>query len=124
MAKVLIRHGELIVEVEAVNRIWGLRCRLEIPLAHVVGASIGPALAQGFPGTPPVGGDRSAVLDASRFVPAGTRVFWDARDPTQLVAIDLADTRYTQLVVGVDDPPDVAARIYEALRSARKEPGG
>jgi hypothetical protein len=111
----MVRHGELIVEVEGINRIWALRCQLELPLAHVVGAAV-----DGVPGRIravqlPDASHELQVLGAAAFVHDGDRVAWGVRDPGHTIVITLADVDYPRLVVEVDEPLDAVDRINEAL---------
>ncbi|MEU7854513.1 hypothetical protein [Nonomuraea sp. NPDC049141] len=44
------------------------------------------------------------MITAGTFHLDGERVFWDVHDAAKAVVIELADERYTRLVVEVDDP--------------------
>jgi hypothetical protein len=98
------------------DQLWALKCRLEIPLSHVVGAEVDPEVTQGWrkgiraPGTHVPG-----VITAGTFYQDGERVFWDVHDPQKTVVIRLRDERYARLVIEVDDPPATAAVIQGAL---------
>jgi hypothetical protein len=116
MAEVELTESALIVHVQGMDRIWALKSRLEITLAHVVGAEIDPEVAQGWrkglraPGTHVPG-----VITAGTFYQEGERVFWDVHDPEKTVVIHLKDDLYARLVIEVNDPPATAAAIQRAL---------
>ena len=116
MAEVELTESALIVHVQGMDRIWALKSRLEITLAHVVGAEIDPEVAQGWrkglraPGTHVPG-----VITAGTFYQEGERVFWDVHHPEKTVVIHLKDERYARLVIEVNDPPATAAVIQRAL---------
>jgi hypothetical protein len=116
VAEVELTENALIVHVRGMDRLWALKSRLEIPLAHVVGAEVYPQVAQGWrkgiraPGTHVPG-----VITAGTFYQEGERVFWDVHDPEKTVVINLKDERYARLVIEVDDPPATAAAIQGAL---------
>jgi hypothetical protein len=116
VAEVELTEDALIVHVRGMDRLWALKSRLEIPLAHVVGAEIDPEVAQGWrksiraPGTHVPG-----VITAGTFYQEGERVFWDVHDPESTVVIHLKDDLYARLVIEVDDPPSTAAAIQRAL---------
>ena len=116
MAEVELTESALIVHVQGMDRIWALKSRLEITLAHVVGAEIDPEVAQGWrkglraPGTHVPG-----VITAGTFYQEGERVFWDVHDSEKAVVIHLKDERYARLVIEVDEPPATAAAIQRAL---------
>ena len=116
MTEVELTENALIVHVRGVDRLWALKSRLEIPLAHVVCAEVDPEVAQGWrkglraPGTHVPG-----VITAGTFYQEGERVFWDVHDPERTVVIHLKDERYARLVIEVDDPHATAAAIQGAL---------
>lgn len=119
MARIVVRHGELVIEVEGINQIWALRCLLEIPLAHIVGAGIDPAISKQRP-TKPTGRSHDLhVLDAATFVREGDRVEWGVDDPSFAIVITLADERYPRLVVQVEDPEAAVAKLNEAIAAHR-----
>jgi hypothetical protein len=116
VAEVELTGDALIVHVRGMDRLWALKSRLEIPLAHVVGAEIDPEVTQGWrkgiraPGTHVPG-----VITAGTFYQEGERVFWDVHDPESTVVIHLKDDLYARLVIEVDDPASTAAAIQGAL---------
>ena len=116
MTKVELTRDALVVHVQGMDRLWALKSRLEIPLAHVVGAEVDPEIAREWhkgiraPGTHVPG-----VITAGTFYQEGERVFWDVHDPEKTVVIHLKDERYARLVIEVDDPPATAAAIQRAL---------
>jgi hypothetical protein len=118
MAKILVEHSELIVEVEGIDTLWALRCQLEIPLAHVRGAVLGNALTKDM--LQQTGGTRvSGAVAAAGMLQRGDKVYWVVRDATKAVMIELTDERYGRLVVEVDDPATVVARINRAVVERR-----
>ena len=50
------------------------------------------------------GTDIPNLFRAGTFYVQGDWVFWDVRHPEQAIIIDLADERYAQLIVEVEDP--------------------
>ena len=115
-AEVVLAQDSLIVHVEGMDRLWSLRSRLEIPLAHVVGAEADPEVARGRWQGIRSGGTRvPGVITAGTFHHEGERVFWDVHNPGKAIAIGLRDERYAMLVVEVEDPEATVATIQEAL---------
>jgi hypothetical protein len=114
IAKVTVEFGELIVEIEGVDALWALRSQLEIPLAHVRGAAIDDECVS----SPPCLGEATPVsgaVCAGCFLQRGDHVFWDVHEPANAIAIALTDDHYARLVVEVDDPKFVVARINRAV---------
>ena len=115
MAEVELARDALIVHVRGMDRLWALKSRLEIPLAHVVNAEADPELARGWRGIRSVGTQVPGVITAGTFHQEGERVFWDVHDPEKTVVIRLKDERYSRLVIEVEDPPTTVAAIRERL---------
>ena len=117
MAEVELAQDALIVHVRGMDRLWALRSRLEIPLAHVLSADeADPALARGWwQGIRSGGIQLPGVITAGTFHQEGERVFWDVHDPEKAVVIGLKDERYSRLVIEVEDPPATVGAIRKRL---------
>jgi hypothetical protein len=115
MAQVEVLGDRLSVQIEGMDRLWSLKGRLEIPLAHVTGAEADPKAVRDWKGWRGPGTHGPGVVTAGTFYHQGIRVFWDVHDAARAVVIRLTDERYDRLVVGVDDPAQTAAAIRQAL---------
>ncbi|WP_225830512.1 hypothetical protein [Streptomyces sp. NK08204] len=115
MAHVSIDDGNLIVEIEGLDRLWALKSRLTIPLAHVRGATADPGIVREPKGLRSLGTYVPGVITAGTFHVDGERVFWDVQDPAKAVVIQLSDERYARLVVQVPDPRATVALVEDAL---------
>src|SRR5438270_9867424 len=100
MVDISIDGGKLSLEVEGLDKLWALKSRLEIPLAHVRNVYRDPEVARNwqwrgikFPGTSVPG-----VITAGTFYQDGNRVFWDVHDPENTMVIELDDERYDMLI--------------------------
>jgi hypothetical protein len=113
------QQQKLIVVVEGIERLWVLNSRLEIPLAHVKGASINPEVANSLPYPSQELGDTQvhAPVSAGTFYQHGNRMFWEVSDPAKAVVIELKDDQYAELVVQVEDPAAVVAQVNQAVRA-------
>lgn len=111
MVDISIHDGLATFAVEGADKLWALRSRLEIPIAHVRGVRADPEVARGWwhglrmPGTQLPG-----VITAGTFYQHGKRVFWDVHHPENTIIVELADERYDELIVEVADP-DAAVRL-------------
>ena len=116
MAEVELARDALIVHVRGMDRLWALRSRLEIPLAHVLSAEADPELARGWrQGIRSGGTQLPGVITAGTFHQDGEKVFWDVHDPEKAVVIRLKDERYSRLVIEVEDPSSTVAAVRERL---------
>ncbi len=114
-AEISISGDALIIDIRGADRLWALKSRLEIPLAHVTGAGPAQAEAQKWVhGVRLIGTEVPGVLAAGRFYSHGKWVFWDVHHPAKAIGIDLRDEHYSRLVIEADDPEDQVRRIREA----------
>jgi hypothetical protein len=116
VAEVELAQDALIVHVRGMDRLWALRSRLEILLAHVVSAEADPELVRGWWQGIRIGGTQvPGVITAGTFHQEGERVFWDVHDQEKTVIIRLKEERYSRLVIEVEDPSTTVAAIPERL---------
>ena len=117
MVILTIADGVARIEIEGLDKLWSLKSRLEIPLAHIRGARLDPDAARGWchgikaPGTSVPG-----VLTAGTFYQHGKRVFWDVHHPEQTVVVELADERYDELIIEVADPVSTVDMLRQSLQ--------
>lgn len=114
-AEISISDNALIIDIRGADRLWALKSRLEIPLAHVTGAGSAEAEARKWlHGVRLVGTEVPGVLAAGRFYSHGEWVFWDVHHPAKAIGIDLHDEHYSRLVIEADDPAAEIRRIRDA----------
>lgn len=113
-ARVTVDGGNLVVEMEGLDKLWALRSQLVIPLDNVRGATADPGIAREPAGIKAPGSRIPGVITAGTFYVDGERVFWDVHDPANAVVIELADERYSRLVIEVADPRSTVALVERA----------
>jgi hypothetical protein len=120
MVEITIDGDKAVFEVEGWDKLWSLRSRLEIPLAHIKGVHADPDPAMGwFDGLKVAGTGIPHVLKAGIFYQGGNFVFWDVHHPEKTIVIDLEDEHFAKLVVEVADP-EGASRLLEDAISRRR----
>ena len=119
MVALTIEDGVATFEVEGADKLWALRSRLQIPLTHIRGARVDTEIAHGWwhglraPGTSIPG-----IITAGTFYQHGKRIFWDVHGPACVIVVELADERYDELVIEVEDPAITVATIASAIGAA------
>ena len=119
MVSVVVEGDRVRFEVEGWDKLWALKSRLEIPLAHIQSVRADPEPARGWwhglrlPGTQIPG-----LLTAGSFYQHGGFVFYDVHDPERTVVIELDHEHYQRLVIEVESPDDVVARLRSAIANA------
>lgn len=117
MAQIEITPQSLIVHITGADQLWSLKSRLEIPLAHVVGANHATADADSWLEGFHMGAEYvPGVLSTGGLQYQDDRVYWDVHDAAKAIAIVLKDDRYARLVIEVDDPAATLAAITKALQ--------
>jgi hypothetical protein len=107
-----------IFEVEGLDKMWSLRSRLEIPLAHIKGVRADPAVARGwYHGFRLLGSNIPGILTAGMFHRDGNNVFWDVHDPERTIVLDLDHEFYDKLIIEVHDPAAAMALLEHGIRS-------
>ena len=118
MVEVTVRDGTAVFEVEGVDKLWALKSRLEIPLAHIHDVRLDAEAARGWwhgfraPGTHVPG-----VITAGTFYHHGKRIFWDVHDPERVIVIALKYERYDELIIEVADPVAVISLLQTSMRN-------
>lgn len=115
MVSISIVGDALALEVNGLDKLWSLRSRLEIPLAHIQSVRTASDEARKwFHGLKLAGSNVPGLLTAGTFYQDGGLVFWDVHDPTKAIAIDLSHEQYRRLIVEVEDPAAALSAIDQA----------
>jgi len=116
MVDVRIDGDRVVFEVEGWDKMWALKSRLEIPLAHIKGAKSDDAAAKGWwHGVKLGGASLPGVITAGTFYKEGRLVFFDVHKPENTIVVELDHENYDQLILQVRDPAGAAATITAAI---------
>ena len=116
MVEVSVFDDRLIFEVEGWDKLWALKSRLEIPLAHVKGARVDEEAAKGWwHGVKLGGSDLPGLITAGTFYRKGRLVFYDTHRPEHTIVVDLDHENYDQLILQVADPAAAVTLITAAV---------
>jgi hypothetical protein len=121
MVDISIDGEKAVFEVEGLDKLWCLRSRLEIPLAHIKGVRADPTAARGwYHGIRLLGTNVPGILTAGTFHRDGNNVFWDVHDPERTIVLELDHEFYDQLIIEVPDPAKAVALLQYKIGSARE----
>jgi hypothetical protein len=111
--------GEFAVfEVEGLDKLWALRSRLQIPLAHIAGADVNhDQVGRWWHGLKVAGTELPGLFAMGTFYLHGEIVFWDVRNLANAVIVSLDHERYKKLIVEVADPAATVALLRARHRS-------
>jgi len=104
VARVTIENNELRVELEGMHKIWTLKNTVSVPMTHVRGATADPGIVKESKGIRAPGTHIPGIFTAGTWHKDGDKVFWDVRDSTKTVVIELRDESYARLILEVEDP--------------------
>lgn len=110
-------HGDLVVfDVEGTDKMWALKSRLQIPLAHIAAVESDPSqVGMWWHGFRLFGTSVPGLFSAGTFYHHGELVFWDVRHPEQTIIVSLVHERYKKLILEVADPAATVAALRAAL---------
>lgn len=77
VATVSVDGDVLTVVMHGLDKLWSMRGQLDVPLAHVRGASIDPSIVHESKGWRGPGSNVPGVLTAGTFHQHGELIFWD-----------------------------------------------
>ncbi len=118
MVKVTVEGDRAVFEVEGLDKLWSLRSRLEIPLAHITAIEHDPdQVGRWWHGVKLMGSDLPGLFAAGTFFYHGELVFWDVHDPGKTIIVSLNHERYKKLILEVADPADAVARLRAGRHS-------
>ena len=116
MVIVSIEGTSAVFEVQGLDKLWALRSRLEIPLAHIEGVEADPSIARGWWHGLKLGGTSlPGVITAGTFYQHAELVFWDIHNPDRTIVVSLRDERYKKLIVEVADPAMTVEQLMGAI---------
>jgi hypothetical protein len=114
---VTIDGDRAVFEVEGLDRLWSLRSRFDIPLAHITDVEHDPSqVNRWWHGLKIMGTDVPGLFAAGTFYQKGGLVFWDIRHPENTIIVSLEHERYKKLIVEVGDAAETVARLRAAVR--------
>jgi hypothetical protein len=123
MVDVTIHGDRVAFSVEGLDKLWAFRSCLEIPLAHVIDAEHDPEqVGRWWHGLKLLGTEVPGLFAAGSFWYHGEKVFWDVRNPANTIVVSLEHERYTKLILEVEDPADIVARLKDAKSAGSRVP--
>ncbi len=122
MVEITVKGDKAVFEVEGWDKLWSLRSRLEIPLAHIKGVHADPKPAMGwFDGLKLAGTAIPNIFRAGTFYQQGDLVFWDVHNPDKTIVIELEHERFAKLIIEVADPKAAVSLLVNATYQSRAQ---
>lgn len=116
MVDITVDREKAAFEVQGWDKLWSLRSRLEIPLAHIKGAHADPTPAMGWlQGLRLAGTSIPNFFRAGIFYQEGNLVFWDVHHPEKAIVVDVEHEHFAKLIIEVADPAAAVKLIEDAV---------
>jgi hypothetical protein len=111
MVEISVAEQKVTIEVQGLHQLWAAKRKIEVPrdAIRAVRRLPGDAIRGLWKGWRVPGTHVPGVIVAGTFYRGGERHFWDVRDASRGIEIELAGHRYDRLFVEVADP-DAALR--------------
>lgn len=117
MAIVSIEGKNLVVTMTGINKVAALKSRIDVPLAHVRGATEDPGIVHESKGLRAPGTHVPGIITAGTFHQHGERIFWDVTDGSRAIVIEFVDEDFARLVITVEDPRASVELANRAIRA-------
>ena len=115
---VTLTGDQLVVEPRGLDKLWGLRRRIAMPLAQVRGATYDPEAFYSGKGLRAPGLALPNVKWVGNFFRDGQRRYWNVRRGGQTIVIELdSKAPFARLYLSVDDGRTLVDRINAAITS-------
>ena len=116
MVEIKVEGDKAVFEVEGWDKLWSLRSRLEIPLAHIIRAHADPKPAMGwFDGFRLAGTAIPHIFKAGTFYQEGDLIFWDVSNPEKTIVIELEHEHFAKLIIEVAEPNAAVSLLDNAI---------
>ena len=126
MVDISVDGEKAVFEVEGIDKLWCLRSRLEIPLAHIKGVRADPTVARGWwHGIRLLGTNIPGVLTAGTFHRMETTCSGMCTTRSSTIVLELDHEFYDQLIIEVPDPAKAVAllRVQDWVGARRIDRG-
>ena len=119
MARLTIKNKEIIIKVEGGRKLLTAKSEIVIPLENVVSASAQPITWSDVPSMFDFnkGTNLPGFYFGGTFIQDGNKVFYDLARKEDALTITLKDETFKQLIVGVNNPTEVAGQIQTVLQN-------
>jgi hypothetical protein len=116
MVNVDVEGDRATFTVEGMDKLWSLRSRLEIPIAHITSAEVNhDQVGRWWHGVKLLGTELPGLFGAGMFLYHREVVFWDVRDPARAIIVSLEHETYRKLIIEVDNPEAAVAKLKSAI---------
>ena len=115
MNSITLTDTLLVVEPRGLDKLWSFTRQLDIPLAHVRGATFDPGANHEPKGLRAPGLGMPGKWSGT-FYKDGDKTFWNVSAPNETIVIELVHENFARLFLTVDQPRSVVDAINVAVQ--------
>lgn len=113
--KIEISDNQLIILPQGINKLASLTNKIAIPLKHINKVAIDMDILNKYKGFRSPGTVISGYYWAGSYIKNGEKTFFNIKRGNKPVVIQLANEKYTQLVLGVENPEEIVNSINQKI---------
>jgi hypothetical protein len=103
MVNISRESDNFIFEIVGLHKLWALKSQLSIPVKHIVKAYANEKGLMGFVGIRMPGTQIPGIITAGTYLVEDGTIFCDVTNPEKSIVVELADEKYSKLVIDVAD---------------------
>ncbi|GAA1148769.1 hypothetical protein [Nesterenkonia lutea] len=115
MNTVTVSAGELVITPRGLNKIWGFRRELRVPLSHVTRATADTSIGADPPALRLLGLSLPGK-HVGTFFRHGEHSYWNISDRVHNVVVEFVHEGFARAVLTVEEPTDTARAITAAIQ--------
>jgi hypothetical protein len=116
MVAVHVRNDSAIFEVLGWHKLWALKSRIEVPLAHIRAVRKDRFVMRGRIGWRMAGTYLPGVIIAGTYYRGKKKRFYDVCNAERTIVVELEQERYHELIVEVQNPLTTIDKLNPAKR--------
>jgi hypothetical protein len=114
-----VNESNLFIAIKGIDVFLTCKSRMNIPLKNIV--SVTPYKGEYntcFKGIRAPGVNIPGFVTAGTFYQKGQKIFWDVKNSSKSIMIELKDNSFTRLIIEVDNPDESIKNIQDSLENA------
>jgi hypothetical protein len=115
-AEFSIVDSNLIIKIQGFHKVLCFKRVLKIPMKQIAAVKHFTEDDKGmFKGLRALGINIPGIITAGTFYQEGKKTFWDVRNPSQSIILELKDNSFSKIIVEVSDRNAIIAKIQATL---------
>lgn len=113
MVQVHVKGDTAVFEVLGWHKLWALKSRIEVPLAHIRAARKDRKATKGWIGWRMPGTCIPGIIVAGTYIRGGVKRFYDVCNPDRAIVVELENEPFRELIVEVQNPLTAIGKLVQ-----------